>query len=1154
LGALARNTDFTRDSPGVTCAGTRAGNNLAMQLVSANGQPSQLPGTGAIFYEYEPELPSDADLFPPTGFFQMVLALEGGGCLQREAPAGSGHMQKLVTDSRVTIPAGSHMIGAPADNKVWAALTDLTVPTAQGICIDPRAVMTGAGAAAVNPIGMKPVGWYWQPNTAVLANEVACPPAPSTGNGHTYQAQNNGVTGPNPPVFPLTEGGTVIETLSASQIAQGLVPVTWKEKTMVMANRIPAPPAPAPLALTSGGTFAAGRAVFILLTFTNGMGETIAGPASSITTTAADQAIQVPIPSLASLPGWLSQLTTQYAITGANVYEADVAAGQPAPPQSAFQLVGSATLGSTATVNAPGAGANPPTQNSARITPGQLPTPDTEPVITRSSAGATVTPPGAADLTLVPGGGGFPASQTVYILLTLTNAAGETTPGAIAAVTTTAAGQGVRVSLATNYGPTVTGVNIYEADDPETDTPPVSSVFRLVGSFALGATTVITATASGANPPTTNTADLPTGAFPAGRDVYVALTYLNNIGETPLGPPSSIIDTLADDAVLVTLAAVPEFPQITQVNIYEADVPTGATPPTSSAFALVGTFSVTATAFILQSATGPNPPTVNGTGPGGAIVADTATGGANGGQGFRYAALLWMNQNETVSGFTIASVIPYDVDEDGWEIALFNILIGPVNIVARLCAFTGADSSVDGPYNWSGLINLIEPSQNVVYPMTTLVDAIEESATAIFDNVTAQAIFNFDDTFMDSENNVDDRTDLLAPVQACRIDYLKTVNCLAYSGVLGFSGGGLISIGGDPESIDADTGPLPFPSDGQKCFGFTDAYKSVIFALRSEGGYVVQPNTGNPSSWDVVQRWTDFGPCGFRAWDANGKFIFFVHRSGAYKYDEADPDMMSKEVPRKWSTINWAAAAGICVTIDEDTHTVRIQVPTGQSTVNNEEFCLSYLEGWQNPIHFSTFSGKEISMDAARRWSFNDIAATMAVRMNRILPPGPAYMDGPDWTTQPDSSFGISQLIFVSSGFDGAVLARTPGVYSDNGAGIDWQWESVCAGMMQAVCKPEGVNLNVLGHGQIYWCFLAARDQDAGPNGAKNEIPIGDGWFELDSGQRIGITGKCEPSINEYFRVRFTNNKTAGSWCSLKQMTVYLIPLTAGRGEWETNR
>lgn len=1014
LAAVCRNTDFTRDSPGVTCAGTRAGLNLAMQTVTTAGQKSQAPVTGATFFAFSPELVTQSR-------FEMPIAFEAGGCLQRENPVGTGRMQKIPTSLYVP-PANTSMLALPADNKVWAAFSNLKEAGYGACVIDPNVIQTGvpvvAGIGPVNPLGMKPVGWYWQANTAVMVGEMCCPPAPSTGNGHTYRCIQAGITGAAAPAFPTTQ---------ATQFNDGTA--KWQEYTMVMANRLPVPPAPT-LTQVGGGAFPAGDDIYVAVTLVNNQGETPPSPAAVFLDSVAGMGLQANFPT-ASLPGWLAQLTAQYAPTGWNVYTAQVAHGSPAPPISGFERVNASPIpfaDASLSFASAGTGANPPTRNAARITPGQLPTPVDQVVIERD-------------------------------------------PGA--------------------------------------------------------------------------------GAFPAGRDVYVLQTYTNSLGETKAGPTNSIVNTVANDGVQATVA-VPEDDQqnplydIASVGIYEADVPTGTPAPPSTAFCLVGYYQPGATPVITATATGANPPETNSTGPGGAIVADTSDGGPNNTQGYRYAALLFMNQNETVSGFTIASVIQYDVDEDGWELAFFNIAVGPANVVARLVAPTTADSSQDGPFNWLGVIDLIQQSQNVVYPMTVPVNGINESATALFDNVTTTATFNFDDDFLLDGNNVDDRTDILPPFQPVRIDYLKSINSLAYSGVKGYTGGGLMSIPGDLESVYADVGPLPFPSDGQRCYGFTDAYKSVIFALREESGYTVEPNPGTANSWTVKRRWSDFGPCGFRAWDANGKFICFVHRSGFYKYDEADPDMMSKEVPRQWSTINWKAAHQIAVTIDEDTHTVRIQVPVGNSMVNNQEFCLSYLEGWQNPIHFSTFSGKEISMDAARRWSFNDVAANLCIRMNRTIPNGPAYIDGPDWTTMPDASYAASQLLYCSGGPDGTVQARTPGVYSDNGTGIDWQYETTSASFMQAVCKPEGFNLNVAGDGIIFPFFLPARVRADGPP-EQQALIIKLQPIVLQNGQQQGITRKCPPAINEFWRVRFTNGKQPGTWASLKQMNAYMIPFTVGR-------
>ena len=1032
LASLCENTDFTRDSPGVTSANTRAGVNLAMQLVGTNGQPSRDPATGGIYFQYEPELATDSTTFPPAGYFDMPILFEGGGQLQREYPVGSGRCMKLPASALFTPPAQAHMLGCSAGNKVYAAFTDLLKPLSGGAVIDPKNILGkgNLGSLPVAPLGMKPFGWYWQANTPVLAGEVCCPPQPATGNGHTYVAENAGTTGAAAPVFPLTEGGTVVDNPGPNQ-------VTWKEYTMVMANRLPAPAAPVLTRDPGAGAFPAGDDVYVVITWVNTMGETVASVATVLKNTVLNDAVQVAIPALAALAGWIQTLPNFYKPLSANVYVAAVATGNAAPPLSAYQLfANSAGLGVSVLVTGPGAGAAPPTGSTARVVPGQLPTPTTQPIAQRIPLG---------------------------------------------------------------------------------------------------------------------------GTFPAGRDVYTALTYTNAQGETKAGPTSLIADTIANDGVQVT-TAVPEDENgnplytIATVGVYEADVPTGTPAPPITAFSLVQYATAGSVVNIPESAAGPNPPTSNSTGPGGAIAADTLTGGPNGGQGYRYASQLFINENETFSGFTIASCVAYIVDEDGWELGVFNLSNGPGNVIGKAVIFSAADSDQAGPYNWIGTVNLILPTANIVYPMAIPDNGINQTATVVLDTVTTSIIVNFTDTFLGQSNLADDRTDVIAPFQACRIDYLRTVNCLAYSGVPGYGGGGLISIPGDYESVYGDIGPVPFPADGKKCFGFSDAYKGVIFALREDGGYALQPNEGSAAGWNPVQRWTEVGPCGFRAWAAIGKFILFVHRSGLYRYDQSDPDMMSKEIPQRWSTINWEHAEQISVTIDEDTHTARVLVPTGASTVNNEEFCLSYLEGWQNPIHFSTFSGKEISMDAARRWSFNNIAANLCLRMNRKLPQqGGLIQNLPNWETLSNTAaFRASQLLFFSSAPDGTVQCRTPGVYSDNGRGIPWKWRSTCAGMMQMVCKPEGINLNAGGGGRIYAKFMAARaqdtdDQDDDQAGDPQIVPLGVGYFDLTTSQSKGITLKCGPTIDEFWSVEFDNGAEPGAWASLKQMNVYLIPFTVGR-------
>lgn len=1011
LAALCQEIDFTRDSGGPTCATTRAGINIAMQLLDAAGI-----ATGLLGFVYSPISATDP-------FFQLPLAFQPSKGSQYENPVGTGHMAKFPqTNFTEPTDADTHAIQASAGNKVFTAYSDLDVPKSGLSNMDPK-------AKTLNPFGMKPFGFNWQAGLPVLQNEICTPGAPANGNGHTYQAQNSGTTGAVSPVFPTTGGGTVNDN--------GIV---WKEKTMVIANRLPPPVAPT-LALAGGGSIATAKDVYVLMTLLNAAGETLPSIPAFVSTIVGSSSVNVHVPSLAQLPGWIQSLSGAFVPTQAQVYVAIVTHSAAAPALSTYLIFGAAVaLGTVVNVTGAGSGTAPPTRCSARVTLGQLPTPTTQPIIDRD-----------------PGGGSFSAS----------------------------------------------------------------------------------------------------------RDVYVLMTYTNASGETPAGPANSVIDTIASDAIQVTVA-VPlgennvQLFDIASVGIYEADVPTGAPAPPSSAFSLVGYFQPGDTPLVTDSATGQNPPLTNTTGPGGNITADTATGGANGTQGMRYAACMWINQMQTYSGFSLASVVSTIIDEDGWEIGAFNIPTGMPNIIGKIIAYSIADATQSGPFNWIGLVNINAPAQNVVYPTQTLVDQVEQSATVILDNTTTQATFNFTDDFLSSENNVDDRLTVTIPPQGVRVDFLETQNRLAVSGIPGYRSGLWISVAGDFESFYGDTSPVPISSAGDRCFGVTDKYKGIPFAMMESGGFALSPNTGDPSSWIAERRWggTDpgkaLGPCGFRAWDSCGKFIIFAHRSGLYKYDMSDPDMMSKEVPKRWSKINWAACETICVTIDEDTHTIRVLVPTGASATPNEEYCLSYIEGWQNPIHFSTFSGKEISMDAARRWSFNKVAAFICARLARTLPPGGnTYIDGPTFETLPDSSFGLTQLLYASSAPDGSVNARTPGIFSDNGGYIDSQYETMSTGMMQAVCKPEGFNLNAAGGGTLLASFIASREQVTDEGGEQKLIQESEELvcepIALQPKQVQGITRKVPPAINEFWRVRFTTNKQPGDWFSLKAMTVYVIPFTGGR-------
>ncbi len=313
-------------------------------------------------------------------------------------------------------------------------------------------------------------------------------------------------------------------------------------------------------------------------------------------------------------------------------------------PDSLYFLFGAATYGPTAdsgqalqliTAGVTNTGPaitgtiepNWPTGDSAIFSDGTVVWQENTPVIAN-----TVPPPPAPTLALA-GGGTFAAGLDVYVILTLVNPKGETLASSSGMITTVAASSSVTFpaltlaglpswvqQLPNTYLPTV--FKVYVASVAHGAEAPAQGTYQLFGAtIPLGAgTATVTGPGTGAVPPLITTARITpaglaspdsappltrltgTGAFPAGRDVYVVATALDSQGETTPSPAGIISDTVASDAVQVSIPGTQY--QVTGINIYEADVLTGAAPPPNEAYALVGTFQPNTTPTITTTAAG----------------------------------------------------------------------------------------------------------------------------------------------------------------------------------------------------------------------------------------------------------------------------------------------------------------------------------------------------------------------------------------------------------------------------------------------------------------------------------------------------------------------------------------------------------------------
>ena len=427
-----------------------------------------------------------------------------------------------------------------------------------------------------------------------------------------------------------------------------------------------------------------------------------------------------------------------------------------------------------------------------------------------------------------------------------------------------------------------------------------------------------------------------------------------------------LINTVVGDAVQVPIAAT--LYQITGVNLYQADVPTGAPAPATPSYALAGQFQPLTTATLTATAAGPAPPLTNTSGAAGTVAPDA-------GGGLRYASIAFTNRNGNLSP-TVAAFTSISVDVPGDELYMANIPVGPSNTINRTIGFTIADGTNAGPFFY--------------IPSATVSAGVPMTSTVVADNNTTTAFFNFTDQFLESETSTDmtDRLRCVLPPAAVDVYYAPSHDRVILSGVDGYGSGPYISLAADSESYYGDTSPIQVANgNGQRCICARE-FQGTLFSLKERSGFTISPTATDPSTWSVQQRWEGVGPCGPRAVCVTNEFLFFVHRSGAYAYtpSEAQPKLLTKEIPTIWQTINWDYQHLIWCCVDEEAKEIRIGVPVGTATVPNQTLTMNYMEGMSGPIHFSQYAGREVAMGAARKWSVDDVAGLVGVRCERQLP------------------------------------------------------------------------------------------------------------------------------------------------------------------------
>lgn len=530
------------------------------------------------------------------------------------------------------------------------------------------------------------------------------------------------------------------------------------------------------------------------------------------------------------------------------------------------------------------------------------------------------------------------------------------------------------------------------------------------------------------------------GTYAVARDVYIFIDLVNGNGETTGSPIQLFVNTVLNDRfqvqgtiLLAWVAALPGLFAVTGYRVYAADVATGAAAPVLASFHLIGaTTAVNVNVNVDASGAGAAPPTANS-------ARITIIGNIAAGQ--RFAAVAFVNRFDNISGFNIGCVVPIDIDVNIFELFMANIPIGPANCLKRILILGVALGSNGGPFFY------IDVNQSTG-PLDLFV---------INDNKTTTGVFNFTDDKLGAATDATNLSRKIKLPPQVDIQYISGMKRFVTCGESGQPSLSRFSNASDPESFYGDTGfQYAARDNGQRTITHREYQNTIAICFKEEQAFSMVYDNTDPINWPFESLWKGSGPAGPRAVDTNEDLLLFGHKSGAYLWQgSGDPVWISQEIDDDWKRINWDFGHKICVTIDVEEKEVHFHVPFGGSTENNIDFCVNYKRGWEDPVVYSSFTGKEIAKPLGRKWSMNDIACTQSLRAKRRV-------------VQADGTVLLTNMLFASPyNLDSGVMMTQPNTYSDNGKGYDAHYDTSTVGDGSGVFSFGGIIISAKGNGKV---------------------------------------------------------------------------------------
>lgn len=398
-------------------------------------------------------------------------------------------------------------------------------------------------------------------------------------------------------------------------------------------------------------------------------------------------------------------------------------------------------------------------------------------------------------------------------------------------------------------------------------------------------------------------------------------------------------------------------------------------------------------------------------------AADAATAG-NVAAGTRYGVVMYM----TREGSLTAPGAPFQwTAAGGKQVTVSGLPIGPQQVEARVVAFTVAGGSSAGPYFYIG------------FSQTS--NGVSETTTVVPGNVTTSATFNFDDDFLAASNDVSDQFRAIVLPNLAGVMFSQLTQRLLWWGDGAQPSAVYCSNPGDAGVYYGDTGFFQVEEGSGLRVTAVFELRNQLYVALERGLYLVTPNDGDPATWQVTRVSQSVGASGLRAVAVGSDFAFLVHEAGAYVFDGGQPTRVNDELlgpahatPGAWEQIHWSRQQFIWAHIDHDEKCVRVGVPTQGSSECDTVYKVSYLDGWDPSLRFSSFTAR-YHYFPGRRWSRDTIAASQAVWVRR-----PLTLDG----TPSDLRMSEAQILLAGAGGQGSVYYLDPDSAQDADSPIAW--------------------------------------------------------------------------------------------------------------------